>query len=469
MAKYLDEEGLKHLWSKIEENFVDHDEQTEALKGKLASGDIAMNYTDGKIVLTAGGVECGSIDAAPFIKDGMLDDVEVITVTDDNKTELSAIVGEISVGEKLIRFEWNMEGDDAKVDYIRVTDIAVDPNTSNTETTKAIKLKGGPLAETCKAAFGESIPAGTSVQELLEKLFYSENWSTVSVSNGASSVGSNALTVGMTLTKSGVQAVGTKATVNNPTVSQSNKSASASISGFDYEYYSLDGSTKTKGTSVSKSWTYSTEAPSVSITSYAGFGLSAVPAVGDELTVAIGTNSVTATGVGASRTASCDQVGPVYDVSNEGNIADDESRIYKIEAQSKTVSAPSNKTATASITGVYPVYTNESSNNNLTNATVEKVEDASVFTITYGAENGNHNMFVYPASHTLSKVEVFNPNAPEATAWGEYIGGKNISDVKKTVNGVEYDYKEWKRVADAVGYTESTKFRFTLSKKTSKL
>jgi hypothetical protein len=78
-------------------------------------------------------------------------------------------------------------------------------------------------------------------------------------------------------------------------------------------------------------------------------------------------------------------------------------------------------------------------------------------------------MFVYPASHTLSKVEVFNPNAPEATAWGEYIGGKNISDVKKTVNGVEYDYKEWKRVADAVGYTESTKFRFTLSKKTSEL
>lgn len=461
MAKYLDEEGLRHLWSNIESKFVDNDELSAAINGLPADAEYTMDYKDGFINLYKDGAKVGEgINAAPFIKDGMLDDVELITVSDTDP------IDGFNTGDLLFKFVWNVDGE-SKIDYVNVNELGVQPETGNTEISKEIKVAGGPLASLCADALGGKITTDMTMQELLEVLFFSENWSTVSKVNGASSVGLNALSVGMTLSATGVQKVGTTVTVNAPTVSQTNKAASAYITGFDYGKYSLDGTTTETCTTSTKvnetSWVYSEEAPSVSITGYAGFGLEANPAAGDTLTVAIGTNSVTATGVGVARTATCAQVGPIYDVSSEGNIADKDANIYTIATQEKSLTAPANQTATATITGVYPVYSNANAAGNTENTGVEYVSDSSTFEVSFGPETSYMNTFVYPASHTIS-VENFNPQSQQ---YGSYVGGSNTIDVKVTINGTEYDYKKWTRAGAA--NTEGTKYKFILNKKTSVL
>lgn len=445
MAKYLDEEGLRHLWSKIEDKFID--------KNELPSiAEYTIEYKDGEINLLKDNEKVTGFSAADFIKDGMLDDVELITVDETNP------VDGYNNGDKLFKFTWNTDGDE-KIDYVNVSELGVDPNTDNTETTKDIQLVGGPLADLCKNIYADGkIPAGTSMQELLEKLFYSENWSTVSISKGTP--GFNALSTGITLSKSGDVKIGTEVTISNITVGQTNKSANATISGFDYGKYSLDGTTKKTGTSVSKAWSYTSEEPTVSITGYNGFGLSTIPAEDSTLVASLGTNSITVTGVGVDRTASCEQVGPVYDVSNLDNIATESANIYTIEAQSKTITAPASKEATASVTGVYPIYTNANAAGNIENPTVEIIKNDSVFEVEYGPETSYFHMFAYPASHTLSKVENFNPQSQQ---YGDYVGGSNTTDSDIVIG--EQAYKLWTRAGAA--NTEKTKYKFTLDKLTS--
>ena len=73
MAKYLDEEGLRHLWSNIESKFVDNEELSAAINGLPADAEYTMDYKDGFINLYKDGAKVGEgINAAPFIKDGML-------------------------------------------------------------------------------------------------------------------------------------------------------------------------------------------------------------------------------------------------------------------------------------------------------------------------------------------------------------------------------------------------------------
>ena len=70
-------------------------------------------------------------------------------------------------------------------------------------------------------------------------------------------------------------------------------------------------------------------------------------------------------------------------------------------------------------------------------------------------------MFAYPASHTLSKVENFNPQSQQ---YGDYISGSNTTDSDIVINGQAY--KLWTRAGAA--NTEKTKYKFTLDKLTSK-
>ena len=454
MAKYLDEDGLKHLWSKIDGRF-------DTAETAIAGAGVKISY-DSKAktikLLDKENNQLGeSIDASVFIKDGMLDDVELITVSETNP------VDGYENGDKLFKFTWNTDGDE-KIDYVNVTELGVDPNTDNTETTKDIRLVGGPLADLCKNIYADgTIPAGTSMQDLLEKLFYSENWSTVSISNGASNVKATlSITTNLSKANNSVVKIGSTVTINEPTLTQTENKANATISGFDYGKYSLDGTSKITGTSVSKTWSYDkTNQPTYSISGYSGFGLTATPAVGDTLTVALGDNTIKTSATGAAWTASCEQVGPVYDVSNLDNIATEADNIYTIETQTKEVVVPTCNPSEVKIIGVYPIYTNANNAGNVENPTVEIVKNNSVFEVEYGPETSYYHMFAYPASHTLSKVENFNPQSQQ---YGDYIGGSNTTDSDIVVNGQAY--KLWTRAGAA--NTEKTKYKFTLDKLTSK-
>lgn len=172
MAKYLDEEGLRHLWAKIDGRF---DNVEAAVSG--IGYTLSYDETGKTIKLMNGEDTVGSIDAAPFIKDGMLDDVEIVEATTENP-----INGEEE--GKFIKFTWNTDGD-KKVDYIKVTDIAVEPETDNTKLSAPITVTGVTVGNLTN---GTTIEAGKSLQDILTMILMKElnvtaSNPTVSISN----------------------------------------------------------------------------------------------------------------------------------------------------------------------------------------------------------------------------------------------------------------------------------------------
>lgn len=208
MAKYLDETGLGTLWNQIKSNFysindlgLDYDEGTKTIKLKGKDGSY----------IGAG------ISAAPFIKDGMLNDVFVINVTGDAESgfyydpdgegegePVKIEHPEVTEAGKYILFQWNTDAGDNKIDIIKTSDIgatytgsdSIDISGSNqlsvkevksnlTKTTDDILIAGGPLADEVASTFPEGkIPAGTDLQALLVSLFAKEIYPSASVSNG---------------------------------------------------------------------------------------------------------------------------------------------------------------------------------------------------------------------------------------------------------------------------------------------
>lgn len=473
MAQYLDKAGLEALWAKIGEKFIDTTEFTDGISGFAKSDQIGLKYDHNTktISLTTDGSATNSFDASDFLKDGMLKDVAIKTVveevTDDvlevAQSVVSGVITDIAIGEKVIEFTWNTDAEDViKVDYLRVTDISVDPETSNTKLSESITVAGGPLADLwLSAGLGDTIDPSkyADVQSLLKALFCVEKWSkSITESNGSPSA-SVATTLKLSKSNNAVVEFGTEITVSSLSATQTNTSTSATISGFEYGY-STDGSTITTGSSVSKAWSYAGEGTeSAAITGYVGFGLSAVPAADAKLIAGIGTNSITATSTGVAKTATCEQVGPVYDVSNLKAISE---TANTIESQSKDITAPTS-TATQTVYGVYPVYTNYVSGGNTAVAGTKVVgtsKDQTVFEVTYADDSVNKSMFMWPGDRTLS-VQLWNPTF---STWGDVAAANQATaDTETVLNNVTY--KSWTYTGNSLG--NGAKFKFTLGKKIS--
>ena len=87
------------------------------------------------------------------------------------------------------------------------------------------------------------------------------------------------------------------------------------------------------------------------------------------------------------------------------------------------------------------------------------LSSGKTFTIEFGPEADAFHAFAFPATHTLSSVEIYNTMSKEYEA---YSGGSETDDATYSVQNVDTDYKVWKRLGNA--YTEKTTFRFTLNK-----
>lgn len=213
MAKYLDETGLGTLWNQIKTNFysvndlgLEYDEETKTIKLKGKDGSY---IGDG-------------ISAAPFIKDGMLNDVFVINVTGDAESgfyydpdgegegePVKIEHPEVTEAGKYILFQWNTDAGDNKIDIIKTSDIgatytgsdSINISGSNqlsvtkvtsdiTKTKDMIPVAGGPLAKIVlndtdfAEKYKDGIPADTNLQALLFSLFAKEIYPNASVSNG---------------------------------------------------------------------------------------------------------------------------------------------------------------------------------------------------------------------------------------------------------------------------------------------
>ena len=477
--KYLDITGVRTLWGAIK---TADDNLSAALSARGAS--IAYDEGTHKIVLkNAAGEPLGQgIDATPFIKDGMLNDVEVWTVPADGAMVDGTLYEE---GTKFIKFTWNTDGG-SKTDYILLSDIATtykgsesieisDDNTLRVGTVGSSKVDvtsmpvgGTPLAEILLAKGIKTIDAG-NLQTVLQNLF------SVDTPGTGERVIPTSATLSMaapscSLTAGPVE-VGYAVSLSAETKTAS-ASATVSYTGFEYGWSAENDNTK-DAAGVPDSVTYNAvqdnaASYTLSGTVDQGFTGATITAktdstkatISQSLTTVLGTNKVTVTATAPTFTISIPGQ-PQYFICS--SLEKTSGSVPASEASSIKVASIS-KTSSASVVAVYPVYTNavSSSVDNTASADNKVIADSNVFEVTYGPETTAFDMFAYPASHTLSKVEIWNPNAG---AYGDYTGGSITSTETKTLLSGDKSYSVWTRQGAASA--ASTKFKFTLNKKTS--
>lgn len=170
MAKFLDEDGLKHLWEKIDTRFDAAETNISANSTAIGEIGYSISYDSDlrkiKLLDKSGNQVGESIDASAFIKDGMLEDVELITVSVDDPVE------GFNEGDVLFKFTWNADAaQDPKIDYVNVSDLSVKPETDNTTLTEAITVTGVTVGNLTN---GYTINAGTKLQDILEMILMKE-------------------------------------------------------------------------------------------------------------------------------------------------------------------------------------------------------------------------------------------------------------------------------------------------------
>lgn len=375
-------------------NGVADGDKVLSLSDKMLSATVSLSYdeTNKKIVLLGkDSAELGSVDAAPFIKDGMLDDVSIVEATEE------APVGENTSG-KYILFTWKILDGETKTDFIPVSDLAktyvagnaIEITESNeievviaegenylvndgglkvsemgadvTTIKSKIPVAGGPLASYVDDVYPNGIPAGTSVEEILMKLICKEIYPTASTSQGSISASMSLTTLAFNPTDTTVE-VGTIVSTNALTANNSNYSTvSAKVTGLTNGYaLTEDGEVQTGNIEYAvENVTESSNAHTITL-SYSGFAETAPEAVSaastvtmpaQDLVVREGTCKVTASAKGSTYTATSPTVNSTYyNISNIGGRQEETKTIA-----TKSLSAQASKSTSDSVTGVYKYF-----------------------------------------------------------------------------------------------------------------
>ena len=210
---------------------------------------------------------------------------------------------------------------------------------NNLVLTSDITIAGGPLEADGKVAWSNgTIPAGTSMQDIMMKLFCVEKWPT-STSFSAGSAKCTIAAPSFTLGNAGstVVEVGTKCTLSDVTISEAVPAANAypKVTGFTYGYSAADDNTRDSEDTQIQS-TIKTAAALNSgnyqlAIDYTGFNSAAdesatadsdytkVSYTGKDLIATAGTNSVKATVTGPTATITYNDIPSYFACSNLKN------------------------------------------------------------------------------------------------------------------------------------------------------
>ena len=501
--------AIEDVKTNLQNNFlvknVDANDKVLSVADGILSSAISLKYESNRISLIGkDNAEIAGFDASDFVKDSVLEDVKV----------------ETRENEKYIVFTWKTEGEETKTDEIKVSDFAKlyeagtglelaadgvtfnvkvaendnflsvnannelivdDMTVDKTKIKEAITIEGGPLAsDAVKAAFeGGVIPAGADIQSVLKALLcveiypvptkntpsYSASISTPSITEENGVKHNDLVEIGQKLSFKTVSSKGVSVSKTNPIVS-----------GFEHGYSTTIDGDVNEGTSISAEWTVSQKENNVyelsaSKTNFTGdvpatvTGTTGCTLAACELTAVLGTNTYTVTEDAPKQVGSHPGVASAYIVSNLGGRSEDKKSVA-IDAESNVEVDPANKTATFTVTGVYPVFNNMVSTTASNTVDVDKkmtLSSGNQFEISYGPETNAFHAFAYPATHSLSTVEIYNTMSK---AYEGYSGGSSTTDATYSIQGVDTAYKVWKRAGNA--YSETTKFRFTLNKSLNK-
>lgn len=377
---------------------VDANDKVLTVADGILSAQVGIEYTNGRIVLTGKDGEIAGFDASEFVKDSVLEDVEVATKED---------------GEKYIVFTWKTEGETAKTDEIKVSDFAKlynagtalelaedgvtfnvkvadannflsvnannelivdDVTTDKTMLKEEITIEGGPLAsDAVKAAFpGGVIPAGTDIQAVLKALLCVEIYPVPTKSTPDYSVSAATPTIKANVNNNALVEVGQ--TIKFETITANAVSVygkvEPTVSGFEHGYSETVDGDVVDATSVSGAWTIEQKVNNVyelsaTVSNFDGDAPATVQAAAAadcvlaavELVAVEGTNTYSVTEDAPKYIGSYTGVESMYIVSNLGGRSEDHKSVV-LEGAEDIEKDPENKTATFTVTGVYPVYTN---------------------------------------------------------------------------------------------------------------
>ena len=462
---------------------IDSNDKVLNVADGILSAQIGLEYTDGRIILTGKeGNEITGFDASAFVKDSVLDDVEVATKED---------------GEKYIVFTWKTEGDETKTDEIKVSDFAklyvagtgleisedgvtfnvkvaendnflsinanneliVDDMTiDKTKIKEDITIEGGPLAtQAVKDAFeGGVITAGTDIQTVLKALLCVEIYPTPTKNSPNYTVSITAPSVTANKTNNATVEIGTNIVINEVVANEVVITPTNPIvSGFEHGYSSIiDGDINTN-TSISSEWEISQMENNVyelSVSITQGFTNGTAPEKVQNATYSncklasftlpadLGTNEIAITEDAPKHSGSHTGVDSYYIVSNLGGRSEDKKSV-SISAQNNIEIDPENQTATYKVTGVYPCYCNIK-NSAFVNDT-EKLTLTTGKTFTFSnvpteVESPNNFMFDYPNTHTISSFKIKDLQGN----WVNFSSYFNATseEITKTINGTDYTY-----------------------------
>lgn len=322
---------------------------------------------------------------------------------------------------------------------------------------------------------GYKFNAGTSVMDVLRTLLSKEIWPTNANCRIPNSFNASNQAISNTVSNAGkIVVVGTSISFGevvskNPTYT----ATSITFSGFDYGYKSSATATSLAGTGNPSSVTYNVTQNTSTVYSlkadYTGFSSASDTTVtgnyGSMPSIAatshnasLGTNSVTYTLSANSNafTATPEETGEYYPVSNMGNYDSTQANVVSTEnADTINSSTPVNKTVTYTVTGAYPVYYSTGTTGNGTQLTLG-TSAVYKFTIPAGCPTLR---VIYPGNRTCTVAFGSPLDQNDSTRWTNQ-NGTSTSYSDYSVNSKEYQC--W----TINGEIAEGEYRITLSKNT---
>lgn len=450
-----------------------------SLTDKLVSATLDLKYEEKKIkLLGVDSAVIAEIDATDFVKDSVLNDVEIIT----------------EEGVKYIEFTWAVQdGEEAKTDRIAVADLAseyveglgITISDADEIAVKVAAVEGktnflevdenglGVYEVNANAAVlqkditvaglsgklgtgnyenGDVIPAGTSIYTILENLLSQELYPTGAKVNTNANLTSSFVQPSFTLTNSGKTVeVGTAATASavtgyEPTANKTARTYTGFTNGYSIaDDDSADGTGNPASVEVTD---VELNAGTFTLTrTYSGFGLSGTAltatSTGDTATscsivadttlvVAEGDNKVTYKMEGPGHAGQVAESGPYYIVSNLGNTQSDKF-VAKKDAQTFDIETATAGSKTLTVTGArYMFWGAHAEYETLDSAKIRahanggtQKSGAATVTITI-PESGVKQFYVaLPAGRTITKI--YNTSAGEQ--FGEVTGSFTTQSV----------------------------------------
>lgn len=308
-------------------------------------------------------------------------------------------------------------------------------------------------------ANGNTIPAGTDIQTILQNLLCKELYPTATSTNGTISNSIAKPTV--TLSHSGTLEVGTEVSLSSASVAESTVSTTPNkVTGMTNGYSAADDdSADSTSTSVSKDWSTSRTgnaySMSATVTGFTGNGTPVTPATVatrsmDATTIGCvseGTNKVKISVTGDTFTGSVAEIPVMYLVSNLGN-TDASKKTTKVNAQTNITPAAPTNSKEVSVTGKYKYFLGYSDNttyNQFDSAAVRKlnaktdwIEIDGTTTIVSDkpsmTSNGKSIIVACPAKYKLDTIQ----NGVGANILPNFT---SVGNVNVSTGSIETSYK----------------------------